>query len=394
MTGTCFSGCQILWARSCGSDRIVYTLLMTRLSSYLKDPLLKGMYDAIRAVGPIRSIALDITSKCNLRCSGCYYYAEGMDRVRIGQDDCAFDALLQKEQARGTNFITVVGGEPALVPGRLKKIYENFKMNVATNGLIKIPYEGFENMPLGIAVWGDHQTDAALRGDGKQDYFATALANYRDDPRAFWYYTVAPGCADEIESVVSQCIDNGNRVLINYYSDVAKLGGQLDYRQGFDAVQSEIDRMIERYPDKFYTTHYFNQVVTSGRLYDEQWGYDVCTNLSTNSAANRERLQNGKPYNKHFRVYNADFRTTRRCCTGIDRDCDSCFDTWEHFSWIMINMRKHLGSEAEFADWLSTMFVFYLVNRLVDFEAGLQYLPGIHSLGNFSAAKSPTFATG
>ena len=193
---------------------------------------------------------------------------------------------------------------------------------------------------------------------------------------------------------MSQCIDNGNRVLINYYSDVTKLGGQLDYRQGFYAVQAEIDRMIESYPDQLYTTHYFNQVVTSGRLYDEQWGYDVCTNLSTNSAANQERLQNGKQYNKHFRVYNADFKTTRRCCTGIDRDCSSCFDTWEHFSWIMINMRKHLGSEAEFADWLSTMFVFYLVNRLVDFETGLQYLPGIQSLGNFPESQSLTVATG
>ncbi len=339
------------------------------------------MYTAIRAVGPVRSIALDITSKCNLRCAGCYYYAEGMDRVRISQDDCAFDELLEKEKVRGTNFVTVVGGEPALVPGRLKKIYQHFKMNVATNGLIKIPYEGFENMPLGIAIWGDHQTDANLRGDGKQDYFSAALVNYRNDPRAFWYYTVAPGCAEEIESVVRQCIENGNRVLINYYSDVANLGGQLDYRQGFDAVQTEIDRMIERYPDKLYTTRYFNRIVTSGQLYDEAWGYDVCTNLSTNSAVNQARLKNGKPFNKHFRVYNADFETTRRCCTGIDRNCASCFDTWEHFSWIMINMRKHLASEEEFSNWLSTMFVFYLVNRLVDFEENLKYLPEIHSLG-------------
>ena len=47
----------------------------------------------------------------------------------------------------------------------------------------------------------------------------------------------------------------------------------------------------------------------------------------------------------------------------------------------MINMRKHLGSRAEFANWLSTMFVFYLVNRLVNFEDGIQYLPDIQSAG-------------
>jgi hypothetical protein len=42
----------------------------------------------------------------------------------------------------------------------------------------------------------------------------------------------------------------------------------------------------------------------------------------------------------------------------------------------MINMRKHLGSRREFADWLTTMFAFYVVNRLVDFDAGLEILRG------------------
>jgi len=76
------------------------------------------------------------------------------------------------------------------------------------------------------------------------------------------------------------------------------------------------------------------------------------------------------------RPISLDITTTRRCCTGIQRSCDSCFDTWEHFSWIMINMRKHLGSRREFADWLTTMFAFYVVNRLVDFDAGLEILRG------------------
>jgi hypothetical protein len=35
-------------------------------------------------------------------------------------------------------------------------------MNVATNGLIKIPYEGLEEMPLGIAIWGDTETDSCF----------------------------------------------------------------------------------------------------------------------------------------------------------------------------------------------------------------------------------------
>jgi len=314
----------------------------------------------------LRSISLDLTDECNLRCTGCYYFEEGMDKVadKSSDLDLAFPDLIKKEKERGTNFVTLVGGEPSLRLDRLKIIYDNFKMNVATNGLVRIPYEGFENMPIGVSVWGDHQTDARLRNNGKRDLFSESLKNYKNDKRAFFYYTVSPEKSHEIASVVEQCINNGNRILFNYYSDLSGRNGF--YPNGFEKVRYEIDRMIEIYPHHILTTSYFNKVITSGKLYSQDWGFDVCTNLSTNFKLNFERLENGNPYNLHFRSYNADFETTRRCCTGIDRSCDSCFDAWEHFSWIMINMKMHLTSKQEFTQWLTTMFMFYYINRLVE----------------------------
>jgi MoaA/NifB/PqqE/SkfB family radical SAM enzyme len=363
---------------------------MSRLSRYLEDPDLGRMYQLVRAAGAVRPISLDLTSKCNLRCTGCYYYAEGMDQVDHRRDDDAFDALIESEQARGTNFVTVVGGEPALEPGRLRKLYRHFKMNVATNGLIPIPREGLENMPMGIAVWGSRETDARLRGQPGKDLLSTALENYRGDPRAFFYYTVAPGHAHEIEDVVGQIVENGNKVLFNYYSDVSERGGELGYAQGFGAVRREVDRMIDRYPDMMYTTPYLNRVTTRGELMGQRWGYDVCTNLTVDNEINTHRQQTGKPYNPHFRAINADFKTTRRCCTGSTRDCASCFDTWEHFSWIMINMRKHLGNRREFTDWLSTMFAFYVVNRLVDPGEGHELLARVQARWSAGAPRQRT----
>ena len=351
---------------------------MPGLKSYLKDPFLKSLYEEVRDSGPIRSISVDITHKCNLRCTGCYFFSEGMERAGKQGDEEAFDDFITRELDRGTNFVTIVGGEPGLVPDRLRKLHANFRVNVASNGLITIPQAGLETLPIGVAVWGDHDTDSRLRGDGSKDFFTQAQENYRNDPRAFWYYTVAPGCAHEIESVVEQCVSLGQPVLFNYYSDIEERGGLLGYRQGFDRVRDEIDRMIERYPEWIFTTRYFNDVVTSGRLFDQHWGFDVCTNLSNNHAGNLQRLETGAPSNPHFRAYNADFSTTRRCCTGTERDCASCFDTWEHFSWIMVHMRRHLGSREDFTRWLTTMYVFYLVNRLVNYENGMTLLPEIH----------------
>lgn len=139
-------------------------------------------------------------------------------------------------------------------------------MNVATNGLIRIPHEGLEDMPMGIAVWGNRETDARLRAQEGRDLLSLALDNYRDDPRAFFYYTVAPGHAHEIETTVEEIVNNGNKVLFNYYSDVSELGGELGYRQRFDEVRREVDRMIERYPGMMYTTRYLNRVTTRGKL--------------------------------------------------------------------------------------------------------------------------------
>lgn len=351
---------------------------MPGLRSYLQDPFLKSLYDEIREAGPVRAISVDITHKCNLRCTGCYFFSEGMESAGKQANEASFDDFIDRELERGTNFVTVVGGEPGLVPDRLRMLHSHFRVNVASNGLIPIPHEGLETMPIGVAVWGNHDTDARLRGDGSRDLFRQAQDHYRGDPRAFWYYTVAPGCADEIEPVVSECVALRQPVLFNYYSDIDERGGMLGYRQGFDRVRAEIDRMIERYPEWILTTRYFNQVVTTGSLLGERWGYASCTNLSNNFSGNQERLAVGAPSNPHFRAYNADFQTTRRCCTGTERDCESCFDTWEHFSWIMLRMRKHLGSVEDFVHWLTTMYVFYVINRLVNHEAGMQRLPEIH----------------
>ncbi|HXV99805.1 MAG TPA: radical SAM protein [Anaerolineae bacterium] len=349
-----------------------------QLKEYLQDPFLKQMYSAIRQAGPLKSILVDLTHICNIRCQGCYFFAEDMDKNKAPREEAEFDAFIEREKARGTNFVSVAGGEPSLMLHRLKKIYDNFWLMVVTNGLRRIPYEGFENMPIAVSVWGDHATDIILRGSSKLDVFARGLQNYKDDPRVLWYYTTTTGNAYQIESVVEQCVANGNYVLFNFYGDLSHQGGNIAHQRGFEEVRRQINRMVERYPDRILLSSYISQVVSSGRLYNEEWGYEVCCSLSADNEVNQERLQNGKPYNIHFRAYNPDLKSTRRCCIGEARDCSTCFDVWAHFSWIMLNMKTHLVSKQDFTNWLTTMYLFYLINRIVDFEAGVKLLPELH----------------
>ncbi|BAZ49206.1 hypothetical protein NIES4103_18170 [Nostoc sp. NIES-4103] len=301
-----------------------------------------------------------------------------MDKNKAPQNEAEFDAFIEREKARGTNFVTVIGGEPSLMLHRLKKLQNNFFTTVVTNGVNKIPFDGFEKLTIAVSVWGDHETDKRLRGNGKTDVFAKGLENYKKDPRAGWYYTTTPGNAQEIESVVEQCVANGNFVVPNFYGDITSVGADVDHHRGFDEVRDELNRMIDRYPDKILATSYMIEVITAGQMYDQKWGYEVCGSITFDNEKNRERVKNGNPFNSHFRAYNPDLISTRRCCVGEDRDCSNCYDLWAHFSWLMLNMKRHLGSKQEFTNWLTSVYIFYILNGFINLDEGIKLLPEIH----------------
>jgi MoaA/NifB/PqqE/SkfB family radical SAM enzyme len=350
-----------------------------RLLAYLEDPFLHRLWEDIRQVGHIRSISLDLTHLCQLRCQGCYFFLENMDRAASPNEE-AFDRFLEAEVARGTNMVTVIGGEPSLALGRLKKLHDRFVVAVATNGLRRIPFEGFETLPIGVSLWGDHETDRFLRGRNRTDVFTRALRNYRDDPRVMWYYTVAAGRANEVESVVTQCIENGNYVYFNYYEDNDGIGGDFDHRSGFEAVRRQVDRMIDRYPDRILTTSYLNRVITTNQLFDMTWGYDTCPVVSTNYPKNFARLANGVPFNPHYRAYNPDL-TVRRCSAGEDRECNKCYNAYCRHTWVMLHRNRHYASLQDFTHWITSTYCWHLVIRAVDFDEGVKLLPEIHARG-------------
>jgi hypothetical protein len=353
--------------------------LRDRIPRYLAgDPFLQRLWDEIHAAGQLKAITVDLTHVCQLRCEGCYFFIESMDESKAPKDERVFDEFVAAEKARGTNYITVLGGEPSLQLDRLKKLHENFYLLTVTNGLRKIPWKGFENMPIAISVWGDHEIDTQLRGRGKIDVFARALKHYKDDPRAGWYFTASAGNAHIIESVVSECVANGNYVYFNYYEDNADIGGEFDHRQGFGEVRREIDRMIDLYPESIVSTSYLNKVCTTSELFGQRWGFDVCATVSTNHEKNQPRFRNGNPWNPHFRAYLPDLQNVRRCCVGEARDCDKCYNANARHTWVLINRDQHLRTKQDFTNWLTSAYIFYLTARAIPWEEGVKLLPEIH----------------
>lgn len=349
-----------------------------RLAEYLEDPFLARLHAMVAEAGHLKAITIDITEVCNLRCNGCYFFVENMDDSKSPKEETEFDHFIAHEKARGTNYATVLGGEPSLQLERLKKLHDSFRIVAVTNGIRKIPYEGFENMPIAVSVWGDHETDTKLRGRGKIPVFRKALKNYRDDPRALWYFATSTGNAHEIASVARQCMENGNYLYFNYYEDNEDIGGRFDHNSGFARVREEIDRVIDQYPDRVLTTSYLNKVATTNTLFEDRWGYDVCPTVSANHPKNADRIANGHPYNPHFRAYNPDLTTVRRCCVGEARECSKCYNAYARHTWIMVNKHRHLESKESFTNWLTSIATFYMAIRAISFEEGSKLLPEIH----------------
>lgn len=347
------------------------------ISKYREDTLIDAMWTAFRSAESVRSISLDITHKCNLRCRGCYFFAEGMDKAsEASLEDLEIFAQAQKN--RGVNFVTVIGGEPSLFPDRIRLVADNFRVMVVTNGLKTLPQKGLEDITIAVSMWGDRATDRALRGYGKIDIFDKALQNYSGDQRVRWYITLPANPAEETAEVVDACVANGNLVGFNYYGDLENMGGALSHRQGFSGARKFVERMIERHPSAIASTRYLNEVVSSGLMKGEVWGYDVCGSVSVDAPQNAKRLLNGKSYNPFFNAYGPDLGTPRRCCVGEDRNCSTCFDVWAHMSWVGMAMERHLADEGSFFDWLATMVVFYGSCRFIDARLFEKLLPEIH----------------
>lgn len=349
-----------------------------KLKNYLQDPFLNELMQDIKSAGSIRSSLVDITHKCNLRCDGCYYFSENMDQYKKVETDDEFFLFVQQEVERGTNMLTIVGGEPALEIDRLKILAKHFLLTVVTNGSINIPLEGLENIRIAISFWGDEQRDIELRGNGKNNIFDTALTLFKNDPRAGFYYTTIPGFTAGIHQATTKMINNGNFVTFNFYGDLSEKGGKYSHKNGFDDTISEITRMISLFPTKVMSSPYINQVISNRKLFDQTWGYQVCPSVTFDHPENSERMLSGKKYPTKFRAYNADLKTTRRCCIGNARDCSTCTDLWAIYGWVIGSMKAHLKTKSDFTHWLCTVYIFYIQTGFLDWNEKSSHLPKIY----------------
>lgn len=291
----------------------------------------------------MRSSLYHLTNKCNLRCKGCWFFEFEFDsRVRELDDLDIWRERVQEEAERGINAPLLIGGEPSMFLERVKLFMEYMPMvTVSTNGLKRIPVDGFEDVTIAISLFGGGPLDDELRAIGPNGktftgLFERALNNYKYDDRAGFVYAITRDGMPYMEDTVRRIRDNGNRVLFNYYADY---GGLEILRSDTEAALLDMTlELRQKYPETVASHPYYLKALISGRTEWGNFGYNECPSVSNDCEDNSERIVSGAPVLPLFNAYSADMRTAAKCCTS--GECGKCRDSQAVISWILVNAKR------------------------------------------------------
>jgi len=331
---------------------------MNTVSSLLDDAWLQR-YQAISKLN-IRSSIYDVTNRCNLRCQGCFFFSSDEHLLQDGeeQDVARWEEFVDREVDRGVNLAILIGGEPTLHLDRVAAFHERVPTYCATNGQIKVPRDRFQDMMVGISLWGDGEDEKRLRG---KDTFAVSLRNYEGDEYTYYLYTITPNQIGRTERVVRTIRDAGLKVHFQLLSNDEDAEGFHWTPDALTSIRSEMDEMLARYPDTVISSPYYHEIITTGRMLDREWGWLECPSVTES-----KDTRNPKPRRLiHFFRWGADLKTQHRCCTSATRDCRICKDGAAHMSWVMVNKRAHMRSTKDFQNWVEVYEMFAKLYRFI-----------------------------
>ncbi len=300
----------------------------------------------------IRSSIYDVTNKCNLRCTGCFFYSSEQDKVASDETDLGkLEDFVLGEKARGVNNAILIGGEPTLFLDRIEVFYKHLPTFCATNGLIKVPRDRFPDMMIGISLWGNDEHEEKLRG---KKTFSISLKHYEGDDKVYYLYTITPNNLDVIEEITIKIKNAGLKIHYQLYSNDEDVSGFDWTDEEKEMVKDKMDEMLDKYPETVVSTKYYHQVLVDNEMLGRKWGWNECPSVSLD-------WDDRDPQPKRligFQSFASDLKTIHRCCTSDTRECDSCNDGAAKMSWIMTNKREHMKSPEDFRNWLEVTEMF------------------------------------
>ncbi|TCS41942.1 radical SAM protein [Reinekea marinisedimentorum] len=330
-------------------------------TKYLENPEIYARYNKVKPYFKLRSSAYDLTTRCQLKCEGCYFFSGESSHVEDSTDVKKWRHFFITEQERGINYFNLAGAEPALVPDLLFAAWNVLPFGtIFTNGLKLIDRE--INYRIHISVWGDEKGDKEYRG---VNCLPKQLKNYQDDNRAVFVYTINKNNIDQLPSVAHRIVSSGHRMTFNFFSNPVGEHSplQLDEcsrKRAYDTVVS----LIEQYGSSILFSRYSAEVHTASESLYKQFDCP-CPRVADNG-------KKGLGIGQRYRSYRADHthHSSSDCCAPNTE----CFDCRLYAAGSLIvpsRMDLHVSSEDLFRGWLDYLDV-CLCLYLNDYERDIE----------------------
>jgi len=312
-----------------------------KFSELLADPAVRERWEKVRKFFFLRESTYDMTTRCNIRCDGCYYYEGHKQFAPENDDPGAWQRLMHEERKRGITYAVLAGAEPSLVPDILKVCYGEIPLGcIATNGLKRIPESvGYQ---IHISVWGNDETSLRIRK--AKNLLLKQIGNYHADPRAVFVYTFTRDNLDEADGVVESIVRDDGRITFNVFSAPLGYAGPLRHDEAsLDRTRQVMMDLMARYPGNVIFSPYSAVAHTHRQGLHALYG---CTYPRMNRS---EDIGLGRS----FRQYRADLSWDREaaCCVP-DTDCDDCRHYASGSAVVTARLHRHATDPDTFRSWL------------------------------------------
>jgi MoaA/NifB/PqqE/SkfB family radical SAM enzyme len=336
-----------------------------KFADLLAEPSVQQRWERVRRYFFLRESTYDMTSRCNIRCDGCYYYAGDKQFAADRGDPEAWRKLMREEKARGITFAVLAGAEPALVPELLQVCYDEIPLGcIATNGVKLIDQS--VKYKVHVSVWGNDATSQRVRK--QKDMLRKQIDNYRGDSRAVFVYTFTRDNIDEAAPVIGQLIESGCKTTFNMFSAPEGYEGTLGHTEATLAkTRAMMLELLARYPGQVLFSPYSAIAHTHKLGLHGLYGCPYPRkNPSTDIGLGRS-----------FRQYRSDLTWDRAasCCVP-DTDCADCRHYAAGSAVVPSKLYRHAADPNTFKAWLDYVDT-YLAVWVTGYEKGENLCRGI-----------------
>jgi MoaA/NifB/PqqE/SkfB family radical SAM enzyme len=257
--------------------------------------------------------SIDVTYKCNLRCTHCYFFAQETTSENLSVEQWVAKLEALKTEGRPLVQCSWIGGEPLLRPDVIDAGRRFFKSNVVvTNATMPLP--DWPDVTFYVSVDGTHQHHDKIRGQGT--YELTKTYACRPDLNVYICCVITRDNQDCIEEMVDE------------WSDLPVRGMVFDF---YTPMEGAID-------DQWLPPAERDQVVERLLKLKERVGGFIAPPAEAYEAmlSHRSRtVTDNCPYSAKCFSFDSTGAPKGKCMMGDEADCSRCGCVVPYFLWAI-----------------------------------------------------------